>query len=486
MHDTVIGRFEQVVPRVEDWSIRVVDDWRERISVRQDLLQPITERRSTGAMITIADSTGTGYAATSDLSVSGLRSAVTQARAWAARSAALGLGSSVPITSRRGSYHTPAAVGWEAAGLDDKVAWLHSLSRALRSAEPGTSADARNRPARILDWEASLGYRQTESLLVSSRGARIEQVIRYLDPGLRVVANEGSSTQVRTHSLDRTRQGGLENIVLAELEASAARLSEEALTLLDAPACPSGNMDVLILPGQMMLQIHESIGHPLELDRILGDERNYAGTSFVTLDMFGRFRYGSELLTVTFDPSADGALASYAFDDEGTPAEPQLIIRDGILVRPLGGALSQLRAGLDGVANARASSWNRAPIDRMANLDMLPGNESFDDLVAGIEHGVLLDTNRSWSIDDSRNKFQFGCELGRVIRDGALAEIVKNPSYRGISATFWRSLSHLGDASTLERHGTPTCGKGEPNQLIAVGHAAPACVFSNVSVFGTA
>jgi predicted Zn-dependent protease len=234
----------------------------------------------------------------------------------------------------------------------------------------------------------------------------------------------------------------------------------------------------------MMLQIHESIGHPLELDRILGDERNYAGTSFVTPDMFGHYRYGSDLLNVSFDPSLDEQYASYAFDDEGLSAAKTLLIERGILQRPLGGALSQQRAGLPGVANTRACSWNRPPIDRMANLNVEPGDVGLDEMIAGIEHGILMQTNLSWSIDDSRNKFQFGCERGQLIENGRLTTVVKNPNYRGVSATFWRSLAAVGDRSTFMVLGTPTCGKGEPNQAIRVGHASPACVFAGVSVFG--
>jgi predicted Zn-dependent protease len=239
----------------------------------------------------------------------------------------------------------------------------------------------------------------------------------------------------------------------------------------------------------MMLQIHESIGHPLELDRILGDERNFAGTSFVTFDMFGNYQYGSRLLNVTYDPTRQEQFAAYGFDDDGSKAEREFLIRDGLLLRPLGGAVSQARAAhlgknLGGVANARACSWNRPPIDRMANLNVEPGASTLDEMIASIDDGVLMKTNVSWSIDDSRNKFQFGCEWGRRIRNGKLAEVVKNPNYRGISATFWRSLSMIGDPSTMEVLGTPYCGKGEPNQVIRCGHASPACKFSNVDVFG--
>jgi predicted Zn-dependent protease len=261
-------------------------------------------------------------------------------------------------------------------------------------------------------------------------------------------------------------------------------MAEEALQLLTAPNCPSGTMDILLAPDQVILQIHESIGHPLELDRILGDERNYAGTSFVTPDMFGTYRYGSDLLNITFDPTIPEQFVSYGFDDDGQPARREYLIQRGILQRALGGLTSQRRANIPGVANARASSWNRPPIDRMANLNLEPGNTSLEEMIAAVERGVYMRTNCSWSIDDSRNKFQFGCEWGQLIDGGRLTTMVKNPNYRGISATFWRSLKMVGNRHTFEIMGTPNCGKGEPNQAIRTGHAAPACLFANVEVFG--
>ncbi|MDY6994306.1 MAG: TldD/PmbA family protein, partial [Pseudomonadota bacterium] len=215
-----------------------------------------------------------------------------------------------------------------------------------------------------------------------------------------------------------------------------------------------------------------------------GDERNYAGTSFVTLDMFGHYLYGSELLNITYDPTPLAQFATYGFDDEGLAAEKTYIIRNGILTTPLGGALSQARAGLPGVANARATSWNRPPIDRMANLNLEPGNSRLEEMLQAVERGILMKTNLSWSIDDSRNKFQFGCEWGQMIEQGELTQVVKNPNYRGISATFWRNLQQVGN--TQELFGLPFCGKGEPNQVIRVGHASPYCLFAQVDVFGGA
>jgi len=463
-------------PAVDAWTLRLVETHQEGIAVRQDILQPLTTGYSRGAMLTLIEGDGIGYAATADLSPTGLARAAGQARHWARATRGLGLldPARFPLPAHSGQYHRPAAEPWEGVGLEDKIALLQDACRALKTDD------------RIVDWRAFLHYQRSQSLLLSSRGGHIEQTFHSIQPGLTVVANQGSQTQRRSGAGadDRPRQGGMEQLPLLGFPDQAEALAEQALALLSAPECPNDVRDLLLMPNQMVLQIHESIGHPLELDRILGDERNYAGTSFVTLDMFGSYRYGSELLNVTFDPDRPEQLASYGFDDEGTPAERTYVIRDGILQRPLGGAGSQVRAGLPGVANARACSWNRPPIDRMANLNLEPGSSSLQALIGSVERGVLMDANRSWSIDDSRNKFQFGCELGRLIEQGELKGLVRNPNYRGISAAFWRNLAGVGNADNLEVGGTPNCGKGEPNQVIHVGHAAPACVFRDVEVFG--
>jgi len=339
---------------------------------------------------------------------------------------------------------------------------------------------------RIVDWEATVDVMTATHRLVTSEGGDIVQRYRFLFPGMAVTAHADGDTQTRTLHGHRgiCQQGGDEILARFAYEGAMRRIAGEALELLAAPNCPSGRMDVLLMPDQMILQIHESIGHPLELDRILGDERNFAGTSFVTPEMFGTYRYGSDLLDVTFDPTRGEELASYRWDDEGAQAEKVHLIRNGVLERPLGGAISQARAGLPGTSNARADGWNRPPIDRMANLNLEPGDATLPDMIAGIERGVLMETNCSWSIDDSRNKFQFGCERGRLIENGKLGAVVKNPNYRGISASFWMSLVRVGNADTVQVLGSPHCGKGEPSQVIRVGHASPACVFAGVDVFG--
>ena len=327
---------------------------------------------------------------------------------------------------------------------------------------------------------------ETSSRFISSNGSDINQDFLMLEFDLSATAADGSNQQTRTFGGMRgtCRQMGVEFFDQHEILANANRIGEQAIELLTADECPSGEMDVVIAPDQMMLQIHESIGHALEVDRILGDERNYAGWSFVKLEDFGKLQYGSEIMNITFDPTMESEFASYAFDDGGLKATKEYLIKEGTLLRGLGGQESQIRSGLEGVANFRSSGWNRAPIDRMANINLEPGSSTFDDLIGSVENGVYMESNKSWSIDDYRNKFQFGCEYGRLIEDGRLTKVVKNPNYRGISIPFWNSLKGVGDKDTFGIYGTPNCGKGEPNQVIRVGHASPACLFANVQVFG--
>lgn len=475
MYELIKQRFNKVVPRVDFCSLRYSEERSEILTVRQNIAEPPSRRSDKGIMVTVIDKGGLGYAATSDLSESGLREAIARAQQWAESSQGKMTidFSTVTMPHEQGEYTSVVEKAWESLSLADKLDMLHRETAECK------------RDDNIVDWQALLWSVQAEQWYLTNEGGEIQQTTQYLMPNLRVVANKGVETQSRTfggHGYGR--QGGLEILDHVGFIGKGRQLAEEALQLLSAPNCPSDKMDIVLAPDQMMLQIHESIGHPLELDRILGDERNYAGTSFVTLEMFGHYQYGSPLLNVTFDPTRLEQLASYRFDDEGLPAKKVYIIRDGILQTPLGGVMSQARTGLSGVANARATSWNRPPIDRMANLNVEPGNSSFDEMIRSVERGIFMQTNRSWSIDDSRNKFQFGCEWGQLIEKGKLTQLVKNPNYRGISATFWRHLKQVGNIDTFEVLGVPFCGKGEPNQVIRVGHASPTCVFADVDVFG--
>ncbi len=474
------------------WAVRGVHERSESLSVRDDVTEAPSRSQDDGAMVTVVDG-GMGYAATSDLSEAGLAAAFERAHVLARASAGRTVVhyEKIQRSTSSGRYASTVQRSTSTATLPEKLGWLQAVCASAGGAENGGSV----LDPRIVDRHATLWSVLTEQLYITSDGARTEQSWEFTTPSIQVTAHDKGVTQVRSSGGQYNgfcQQGGIEVLDRSGFRSTdGPRVAREALQLVGAAACPSGTMDVILMPDQMTLQIHESIGHPLELDRILGDERNFAGTSFVTLDMFGSYRYGSELLNVSYDPTVAHEFASFAFDDDGTPAERALLIERGQLMRPLGGSLSQARAkalgySLGAVATTRSAGWNRAPIDRMSNLNVEPGDQSLEQMIAATELGVVLHTNCSWSIDDSRNKFQFGCEYGRMVRGGQLAEVVRNPNYRGISATFWRSLAGVGHAGTVVVGGTPFCGKGEPSQVIRVGHASPPCRFVGVDVFGGA
>ena len=477
--ETIAAR---VAPADARWTLRAVDEISETLGVRQDVAEAPQRSRDAGVMVSVTRRGGLGHAASADLSEAGLADAFARAARMADAVAGrmVFVPEELPLADARGRFDGAVSRPVHSTPLRERLDALRAVCASAHGDE------------RIVDWAASVLAVEVSQLLLTSEGGRTEQRWHVTMPHVQATAHVAGITQTRSSAGQYNgfcQQGGLEVLERADFAHEGARVAAEALELAMAPPCPGGSMDVLLMPDQMMLQIHESIGHPLELDRILGDERNFAGTSFVTLDMFGHYAYGSELLNVSYDPTRPEQLASFGFDDEGQPAQRTLLIERGILKRPLGGAVSLARAraqrpGLEGVATTRSASWNRAPIDRMSNLNIEPGSSTLEAMIASIELGVMMRTNVSWSIDDSRNKFQFGCEWGRMIRNGRLAEVVRDPGYRGISATFWRSLAMVGDAGTFEVMGTPYCGKGEPSQVIRVGHASPACKFERVDVVG--
>ena len=460
-----------------DWiSLRFVEETQHRKAVRNQRLDSNEIHHTRGVMIEVLVEGQLAYAATSDLSrdalIKATRGAVQSARNTSAFRV---FGYSPELRPpEKGRVESPCELWLDQITLESFTSQLIEASRRLKISDKIETALA----------EASL----IESLvhIVSSSGADLRQHHRMTYQHFAAIARDGCETQSRSlnGAAARCLMRGLESFNWAQIHEECETTGQEAIELLSAQNCPDGTLDLLLAPDQMLIQIHETVGHPLELDRILGDERNYAGWSFIKPQDFGQLQYGSPLMNIVFDPDQPGEFAGYQFDDGGARANREYLIRDGRLLRGIGGLESQARIKLPGVSSFRASSWNRAPIDRMANINLLPGNSSLDDLIGGIERGVFMQANRSWSIDDYRNKFQFGCEFGRLIEDGRLTRIVKNPNYRGISLPFWHALDGVGNALSFQSFGTPYCGKGEPNQMIRVGHAAPACRFRNIEIFG--
>ncbi len=472
-----LHRLLSAIDVAADWvGLRFVDERSIYRWVRDGHPQSNHRNQSRGLMVEVLADGQFAYAATADLSPAAVQRAAEQALRLARDAAphAVYAFSSDARPRAVGQYRSPMQKDLSAISPGELNELLIRATETLKVSEQVVSSTAF---AQII---------QSDHHFVSSNGSNVEQRFFMVSSDFAAVAQDGPVVQKRTDCgmRGKTWQIGMEVFDEAAILDRCRLIGEQAVELLSAEECPTGTRDLILAPDQMMLQIHESIGHPLEIDRILGDERNYAGWSFVRLDDFGSLRYGSELMNITFDPTVEHELASYAFDDGGLEAKREYLIRDGILLRGLGGKESQIRSGVPGVACFRACDWNRAPIDRMANINLEPGDSTLEELIGQVERGVYMESNRSWSIDDYRNKFQFGCEYGKLIENGKLTRTVRNPNYRGISSSFWRSLKGVGNRASFEIYGTPNCGKGEPNQVIRVGHASPPCLFGNVEVFG--
>jgi predicted Zn-dependent protease len=445
-------------------------------SARDGMPQNNNTTISEGVMVEVLICGQIGYGATNILTETGIRAAATAAYHQAIAASEYRI-YSVTTTQRPkviGQYVSPQLQPFNSISPGEISEQLNKICHTLRVDD------------RIVQTSATIITRELEHWFVSSNGSDVYQKFRLMTTDYAATAQDGAIIQHRSDrgGLARCYQGGMEYFLTPDLWMRVQQVGEQAVELLTAMECPTETTHLVLAPDQLLLQIHESVGHPLELDRILGDERNYAGGSFVKPTDFGNLVYGSPLMNITFDPTVSGEFASYGFDDTGATATREYIIRDGVLERGLGSLESQARLDLPGVACSRACSWNRPPIDRMANINLEPGDKSFDEIIGGIDKGIYMESNRSWSIDDRRHKFQFSCEYAKAIEDGKLTKTIRNPNYRGITPQFWGNLAQVGNAASWEMYGSPFCGKGEPNQIIWVGHGAPVAAFTEIEVFG--
>ena len=338
--------------------------------------------------------------------------------------------------------------------------------------------------------ETNLNFKREEQWFVSSEGANIHQTKYISGAGYSAYAFAGSEIQKRSYPNSfggQWQNKGYELIEELKLVENARRTGEEAVALLKADQCPEGVFTIILDGSQLGLQIHESIGHPIELDRVLGMEANFAGTSFLTIDKLRKLRYGSDLVNVVADarPEHGPGLGTFAYDDEGVAAQCTPIISHGLFTgylssRETAHTIGSNRSG----GTLRAEGWNRLPIIRMTNVSILPGEKplSRQQLISSTDYGIFMQTNRSWSIDDKRYNFQFGCEMGWEIKGGKLGRMLKNPSYSGITTDFWNSMDAICSRDEWTLWGTPNCGKGQPQQVMGTGHGAAPARFRNVKV----
>jgi TldD protein len=455
-------------------DVRFEDDRSERIDVRNGRVETLRDETSSGYGIRAFFDGAWGFAASADLSDGGVDAAAGRAVEIARAGAAVASQrfAEAPTDRYVDTFATPVARDPADVPLGERVALLLGAERDLHAAPS------------IRAGRAWIDLWRIDQIFYSTTGSRIAQTLHQTGSGMAALAAGGGDAQDRTFPGDigLYQAGGWEIVEGAALGANARRIGEEAAQLLGAPQCPAGDLDLILGGSQVSLQIHESCGHAAELDRIMGWEANFSGTSFLDPSLLGTLRYGSELVNIVIDNTLPRGLATVGYDDEGAKSVRSDIIRDGMLV---GFEMSRDTARTIGRATnacVRAASWRYVPMIRMCNLNLLPGELPFEALFDGVKHGIYMESNRSWSIDDHRLNFQFGCQIGWEIVNGKRARMVKNPTYAGVTPQFWNSCDAVADERSWVSWGTPNCGKGEPMQTGRTAQGASPARFRNVRV----
>jgi TldD protein len=480
MKDLALSALDAVARRgVAYADVRAIESREEEITTKNGKAGHVSSSESMGLGIRVLAHGCWGFAATDDLSKDGVESAAALAleiarSGTAAKKHDVAL---APEEAHQAVWISPIRIDPFSIPVEQRLAVLLAVDAELRH-DSGVSLA-----------EASMHFERKRQLFVSTIGSIIDQT-RFLS-GAGFCATSYQEGEIQKRSFPNSFGGqyqlkGYELIDELNLLAHAPRIAEEAVALHSADQCPEGETNLILDSSQLGLQIHESIGHPIELDRVLGSEANYAGMSFLTLDQLGRLRYGSDIVNVVCDARLEHGpgLGTFAYDDEGVPAQCTDIIRRGQFVgymtsRETAAAVGQTRSN----GCMRADGWERLPLIRMNNVSLLPGEQSLDE-VFDVDHGIYMETNRSWSIDDKRYNFQFGCEIGWEIRHGKRVRLLKNPSYSGISTEFWNSCEAIAGKEHWTLWGVPNCGKGQPEQVMGTGHGASPARFGKIKIGG--
>lgn len=465
-------------------DVRFVERREQVIGVKNGVVEALSETEDHGFGVRLIAEGAWGFASSAVLSkeeverVAGLAVEIARASALTRREP-VDIGP--PVTST-GTYRTPVQVDPFSVPVEEKIALLLEADRGMR------------RVAGVKVARSTLLCLRERKTFANTEGAFVEQEIIETGGGIVALAVGDVEVQQRSYpsSFGRDqRTAGWEYIQKMDFPGHAERIGSEAVALLTAAPCPSAVTTLILGPTQLALQVHESCGHPTELDRVFGTEAAYAGTSFLTPDKLGTLRYGSPAVNLTADGTLPGGLGTFGWDDEGVPAQRVELVREGLFVgyltsRETAVQLARLKrwdAALACSGGAmRASGWNRIPLIRMTNVSIEPGEWAFDDLIADTDDGLYIETNRSWSIDDKRLNFQFGTEVGYEIKRGKLGRLLKNCTYTGMTPQFWGSCDAVCNRDHWEVWGTPNCGKGQPGQIAHTGHGAAPARFRNVRV----
>ncbi len=460
-------------------DIRVVERVTQHIAVKNGRVEALEQDESLGFGVRVIVNGAWGFASSSRMEGQEIERVVSQAIAIARASALtktrdVNLGA--PVRSQ-GYYETPIKINPFTVSLDEKIGLLMRADAEMRRVQGVKVA------------RGELAFVRENKVFASTEGSEVKQEIIESGCGISAIATnlESGEVQIRSYpnSVGRHQQArGYEFILEQKLPENAARIGEEAVALLSADQCPSYDATTVILDSsQVALQVHESCGHPIELDRVLGNEAAFAGTSFLTPDKLGNFRYGSEFVNITADATIPYGLGTFGYDDEGVPAQKTDIVKNGLFVGYLTSreTAQELKLGASN-GTMRADSWNRIPIIRMTNVSLLPGTWDVNNLIASTDDGIWMETNRSWSIDDKRLNFQFGTEMAWEIKGGKKTRMLKNATYTGITPQFWGACDAVGNEASWVVWGTPNCGKGQPPQVAHTGHGAAPARFRNVRV----
>jgi len=461
-------------------DVRVVGQRSRALTTKNGKVGSASDAESLGMSVRVIADGAWGFAASAELGRGAVEMTAARAVEIARASARVKeqdvrLAPEKPVVAE---WTTPYAVDPFSVSVEQNIELLLKIDAELRSVAGITLA------------ETNLNFNREEQWFLSSEGTDIHQTKLSTGAGYAAYTFAGNEIQKRSYPNSyggQWQNKGYELIDELKLVENARRIAEEAVALHEADQCPEGTYDVILDSSQLALQIHESIGHPIELDRVLGMEANFAGTSFLTLDKLRNLRYGSDLVNVVADARQEHGpgLGTFGFDDEGVPAQCTKIITNGVFTgyltsRETAHTIGENRSG----GTLRAEAWNRLPMIRMTNISLLPGEKplSLEHLIAATDRGILMQTNRSWSIDDKRYNFQFGCEIGWEIKNGKRVRMLKNPSYSGITTEFWNSLDAICSREERRLWGTPNCGKGQPQQVMGTGHGTAPSRFRGIKV----
>ena len=458
------------MPKVDYGDARVISTKIESIMVKNGKVEELEVSDSIGFGVRVLLNGGWGFASSYKLNEESVDKVI-EGAIDIARASGLAKKEGIklaPIASAEGSYKTPYNEDPFEISLESKIEMLLELDKILRKAKDVKIA------------ESHLMFKQINKVFTSTEGAFVEQEILVSGGRIKAIAIRDNELQFRSYG--NYGSAGYEFIRNLKFQENAPRVRDDVCKLLSAEPCPSGKQDIIINDDQMVLQVHESIGHAVELDRVFGTEASYAGTSFVNTEKLNKFKYGSEVVNVTADATSPLGLGTFGWDDEGVPAQATPIIRNGMFVGYLSSRETASVIGRESSGAMRADGWNRIPLIRMTNVNLEPGDWKLEELIRDTKEGLFLQTNKSWSIDDMRENFQFGVEFARRIKNGKLCEVIKDATYTGYTPKFWSSCDAVCNKDFWKIHGVMNCGKGEPGQSMMVGHGTAPARFRNVQV----